>query len=234
MSSRAGRARAGSAFLDFCPMIDVPVTTGAVRTFRNFLWQPVRSPSHSRTSRPNTSVSSACRSTSASRAAAWTWAPRRCASPASKPSSRPSATKSRTCGNVPVALAETKSEGDPHAKYLKEITATCSKEAELVIKTLEDGAIPGRSGRRPLHCRRHRLGRGGVLSPQAPAYRLAVDRRPYRHQYARQLAQRQCARHAAGRHHGTVPIAAHRALRLQSQGAAAKLRAGRHPRRGQP
>jgi len=45
-------------------------------------------------------------------------------------------------GNVPVALAETKSEGDPHAKYLKEITETCSKEADLVLKTLESGAIP--------------------------------------------------------------------------------------------
>ena len=45
-------------------------------------------------------------------------------------------------GNVPVALAETKSEGDPHAKYLKEITETCSKEAELVIQTLEAGKIP--------------------------------------------------------------------------------------------
>ncbi len=45
-------------------------------------------------------------------------------------------------GNVNVALAETKSVGDPQAKYLKEISATCSKEAELVIKTLEDGAIP--------------------------------------------------------------------------------------------
>ena len=45
-------------------------------------------------------------------------------------------------GNVPVAIAETKSEGDPHAKYLKEITETCSKEAELVLKTLEAGKIP--------------------------------------------------------------------------------------------
>jgi arginase len=45
-------------------------------------------------------------------------------------------------GNVPVALAETKAEGDPHAKYLKEITETCSKEAELVVQTLEGGAIP--------------------------------------------------------------------------------------------
>jgi len=45
-------------------------------------------------------------------------------------------------GNVSVALAETKSEGDPHAKYLKEITETCSKEAELVVKTLEGGSIP--------------------------------------------------------------------------------------------
>jgi arginase len=45
-------------------------------------------------------------------------------------------------GNVPVALAETKSSGDPHAKYLKEIADTCSKEAELVISTLEAGQIP--------------------------------------------------------------------------------------------
>jgi arginase len=45
-------------------------------------------------------------------------------------------------GNVPVALAETKSEGDPRAKYLKEITDTCAKEAELVLKTLESDAIP--------------------------------------------------------------------------------------------
>src|SRR5271165_7193300 len=46
------------------------------------------------------------------------------------------------CGNVPVALAETESEGDPHAKYLKEITETCSKEAELVVKSLEAGKMP--------------------------------------------------------------------------------------------
>ncbi len=45
-------------------------------------------------------------------------------------------------GNVPVALAETKSEGDTHAKYLKEISETCSKHAELIIKTLEAGKIP--------------------------------------------------------------------------------------------
>ena len=45
-------------------------------------------------------------------------------------------------GNVPVAIAETKKEGNPQAKYLKEITATCAKEAELVVKTLEEGMIP--------------------------------------------------------------------------------------------
>src|SRR5437762_7322381 len=45
-------------------------------------------------------------------------------------------------GNVAVAIAEQKKEGDPHAKYLKEITATCTKHAELVVKTLEAGQIP--------------------------------------------------------------------------------------------
>jgi len=45
-------------------------------------------------------------------------------------------------GNVPVALAETKSSGEANAKYMKEIADTCSKEAELVIQTLEAGKIP--------------------------------------------------------------------------------------------
>jgi arginase len=45
-------------------------------------------------------------------------------------------------GNVTVALPEQKKEGDPHAKYLKEITATCTKHAELVLKTLEAGKVP--------------------------------------------------------------------------------------------
>ncbi len=45
-------------------------------------------------------------------------------------------------GNVPVAMAELKKEGDPNAKYLKEITATCTKQAELVAKTLESGQVP--------------------------------------------------------------------------------------------
>ena len=45
-------------------------------------------------------------------------------------------------GNVAVAIAETKKSGDPHAKYLKEITSTCQKEAELVIKALDAGEVP--------------------------------------------------------------------------------------------
>jgi arginase len=45
-------------------------------------------------------------------------------------------------GNITVAIAEQKKAGDPHAKYLKEIAATCTKEAELVLKTLEAGKVP--------------------------------------------------------------------------------------------
>jgi arginase len=45
-------------------------------------------------------------------------------------------------GNVSVAIAEQKTEGDPRAKYLKEITATCTKHAELVIRTLESAIVP--------------------------------------------------------------------------------------------
>jgi arginase len=45
-------------------------------------------------------------------------------------------------GNITVAIAEQKKEGDPHAKYLKEITTTCIKQADLVLKTLEAGKVP--------------------------------------------------------------------------------------------
>ena len=45
-------------------------------------------------------------------------------------------------GNIAVAIAEQKKAGDPHAKYLHEITSTCTKLAELVLKTLEAGEVP--------------------------------------------------------------------------------------------
>jgi arginase len=45
-------------------------------------------------------------------------------------------------GNVAVAIPEQKKEGAAHAKYLKEITATCTKSADLVLKTLEAGKVP--------------------------------------------------------------------------------------------
>src|SRR5579862_6016835 len=45
-------------------------------------------------------------------------------------------------GNVAVAIPEQKKEGAANAKYLKEITATCTKNAELVLKALEAGQIP--------------------------------------------------------------------------------------------
>jgi arginase len=45
-------------------------------------------------------------------------------------------------GNIVVAIPEQKKQGDVRAKYLKEIAATCSKHAELVLKTLESGKVP--------------------------------------------------------------------------------------------
>src|SRR6059058_5925579 len=45
-------------------------------------------------------------------------------------------------GNVSVPLPEQKKEGDPAAKYLREITATCTKHAELVLNTLNAGMVP--------------------------------------------------------------------------------------------
>src|ERR1700684_1062427 len=45
-------------------------------------------------------------------------------------------------GNLAVAIAEQKKSGDPHAKYLKEIMDTCTRHAEIVMKTLEAGKFP--------------------------------------------------------------------------------------------
>jgi arginase len=45
-------------------------------------------------------------------------------------------------GNVLVPIPEQKKEGDASAKYLKEITATCTKLGDLVLKTLEAGKVP--------------------------------------------------------------------------------------------
>jgi arginase len=48
----------------------------------------------------------------------------------------------RDGGNISVAVAETKSSGDQSARYLKEITETCIRTAEMVEKALSDGMTP--------------------------------------------------------------------------------------------
>jgi arginase len=45
-------------------------------------------------------------------------------------------------GNVPVDQAEASPEGHPHAKYLPQIAATCSRLAILVGETLTRGSVP--------------------------------------------------------------------------------------------
>ena len=45
-------------------------------------------------------------------------------------------------GNIAVAIPEQKKVGAVNSKYLKEITATCTASAELVLKTLEAGKVP--------------------------------------------------------------------------------------------
>ena len=45
-------------------------------------------------------------------------------------------------GNIAVAIPEQKKEGAANSKYLKEITATCTKSADMVLKTLEAGKVP--------------------------------------------------------------------------------------------
>jgi arginase len=45
-------------------------------------------------------------------------------------------------GNAPVNLAEQQQFGDARAKYLKEITMTCSTLADMVLQALEAGEMP--------------------------------------------------------------------------------------------
>jgi arginase len=45
-------------------------------------------------------------------------------------------------GNIRVEVAETRTSGDTSARYLTEIAETCTRTAEAVVKTLEEGMTP--------------------------------------------------------------------------------------------
>ncbi len=45
-------------------------------------------------------------------------------------------------GNIRVEIAETQAAGSENARYLKQIAETCTRTAEAVVKTLEDGMTP--------------------------------------------------------------------------------------------
>ncbi len=45
-------------------------------------------------------------------------------------------------GNIRVEIAETQAAGSENARFLKQIAETCTRTAEAVVKTLEDGMTP--------------------------------------------------------------------------------------------
>jgi arginase len=45
-------------------------------------------------------------------------------------------------GNIPVEIAETQASGNERARYLTEIAGICTRTAEAVVKTLEEGMTP--------------------------------------------------------------------------------------------
>jgi arginase len=45
-------------------------------------------------------------------------------------------------GNIRVEVAETRASGSSSARYLTEIAETCTRTAEAVVRTLEDGMVP--------------------------------------------------------------------------------------------
>ena len=61
-------------------------------------------------------------------------------------------------GNISVAIAETKHVGDEDARYLKEITETCTRAADQVIEDSRSRNDAGDSWRRPFGCCGERLG----------------------------------------------------------------------------
>ena len=101
-------------------------------------------------------------------------------------------------GNIRVEIAETQAFGSENARYLKQIAETCTRTAEAVVKTLEEGMTPLVLGGD------HSLAVGSI-SGVSEFYRrqgqkigCALDRCPFRHQHARHFALGECARHAAG------------------------------------
>ncbi len=46
------------------------------------------------------------------------------------------------CGNIRVEIAETQTWGSDNARYLSQIAETCTRTADAVVKTLEDGMTP--------------------------------------------------------------------------------------------
>jgi len=46
------------------------------------------------------------------------------------------------CGNIRVEIAETQAFGSENARYLTQIAETCTRTADTVLKTLEDGMTP--------------------------------------------------------------------------------------------
>ena len=45
-------------------------------------------------------------------------------------------------GNIRVEVAETRASGSSSARYLTEIAETCTRTAEAVVRTLEEGIVP--------------------------------------------------------------------------------------------
>ncbi len=133
-------------------------------------------------------------------------------------------------GNVAVAIAEQKKEGDRHAKYLKEITATCTKHADLVLKTLEAGNFPlvlggdhsvaagTMSGVAEFYRRQHQ--KVGLIWIDAHSDINTPETSPSGNVHGMPLAAIM----------GLGPSRTEQYLRFFSQGASGKLRAGRGAR----
>ena len=156
------------------------------------------------TSAPSTSIlpvkfaSSAFLSTSASRAAAWTWDHPPSASPVSRPASKLSDTRSKTAATSLVAIPEQKEGRRRERKIFERDHRDLHQARGTRPENARSREGSARARRRSLHGGRYGLRRGRVLPQAEPAHRPDLDRRPHRHQHAGFLAQRQRARHAPG------------------------------------
>ena len=137
-------------------------------------------------------------------------------------------------GDLVAPIPEVKSFGNPKKKYIREIARLCDKLYRTSLGVLERAGLPLVLGGDHSLGRRVGCGDRGFRAARRSAARPHLGRRPRRHEYARELGERERARHAPG---VAARLRADRAgphRRLLAEGRARAYRPHRRPEPGRP